>query len=145
MKTYYGVRRPDVDNQIGVSLTGPGATSSFLNIGESQKVYNHSVGFDWGYGGSGPAQTALAILLDHTGNPEEAQRWYQDFKWEFVSGWDNAWRITGKEIDAWLVQKRQGAAQKPITASKLIKTGICGCPTGYPGPAGPSGPGSIQG
>lgn len=31
-------------------------------------VYNHSpTGFEWGYGGSGPAQTALAILCDYLG------------------------------------------------------------------------------
>jgi len=31
---------------------------------ESQKIRNHSPdGFNWGYGGSGPAQLALAILL----------------------------------------------------------------------------------
>ena len=30
----------------------------------SCKVYNHSpTGFSWGYGGSGPSQLALAILL----------------------------------------------------------------------------------
>lgn len=30
------------------------------------ELYNHSPnGFEWGYGGSGPAQLALAILADH--------------------------------------------------------------------------------
>ena len=29
-------------------------------------LWNHSpTGFEWGYGGSGPAQLALAILADH--------------------------------------------------------------------------------
>jgi hypothetical protein len=32
---------------------------------KSQKVWNHSPdGFNWGYGGSGPAQLALAICLE---------------------------------------------------------------------------------
>ena len=32
----------------------------------SQKIWNHSpTGFEWGYGGSGPAQLALALLLDY--------------------------------------------------------------------------------
>jgi hypothetical protein len=48
-----------------------------LTAKRSQKHYNHSPdGFNWGYMGSGPAQLALAVLLevndDATG--------YQDFK-----------------------------------------------------------------
>lgn len=42
---------------------------------------NHSPdGFEWGYMGSGPAQLALAILADATGNDDFALRYYQDFK-----------------------------------------------------------------
>lgn len=52
-----------------------------IKPGPSLRLRNHSpTGFSWGYGGSGPAQTALAILLAVTGDPEEAQRWYQSFK-----------------------------------------------------------------
>jgi hypothetical protein len=33
-------------------------------------LWNHSpTGFEWGYGGSGPAQLALALLADHLGKP----------------------------------------------------------------------------
>ena len=36
-----------------------------LNPEPSQELWNHSPdGFNWGYGGSGPAQLALALLLD---------------------------------------------------------------------------------
>src|SRR5262249_40617485 len=32
------------------------------------EIRNHSpTGFEWGYGGSGPAQLALAIIADHIG------------------------------------------------------------------------------
>jgi len=42
---------------------------------------NHSpTGFEWGYGGSGPAQLALAILCDALNDDERALRHYQDFK-----------------------------------------------------------------
>lgn len=52
----------------------------------SQKIINHSPdGFMWGYGGSGPAQLALAILLHVTDDAEKAQRFYQAFKWHFVA------------------------------------------------------------
>jgi hypothetical protein len=51
----------------------------------SQRIRNHSPdGFSWGYGGSGPAQLALAILLEII--PEtEARMYYQEFKSKFVA------------------------------------------------------------
>lgn len=49
----------------------------------SQRVNNHSPdGFNWGYGGSGPAQLALAIMLKLTGKEEG----YQHFKWAVIAG-----------------------------------------------------------
>ena len=46
---------------------------------------NHSpTGFEWGYGGSGPAQLALALLAD-VFDDVFALRHYQDFKWEVVA------------------------------------------------------------
>lgn len=46
---------------------------------------NHSpTGFSWGYGGSGPAQLALAILADSMGD-EAALEHYQGFKSEVVA------------------------------------------------------------
>ena len=57
----------------------------YLSPARSQKVLNHSPdGFNWGYGGSGPAQLALAILLELEGE-EKAIESYQDFKWNFVA------------------------------------------------------------
>jgi hypothetical protein len=52
----------------------------------SQKVWNHSPdGFSWGYGGSGPAQLALALLL-HAGVKERmAVELHHDLKREFVA------------------------------------------------------------
>lgn len=35
-----------------------------IGINESQGYILHSDGYEWGYGGSGPAQTSLAILLE---------------------------------------------------------------------------------
>lgn len=52
----------------------------------SQKLFNHSPdGFMWGYGGSGPAQLALAILMKVTRNNELALSLYQKFKWEHIA------------------------------------------------------------
>jgi hypothetical protein len=51
----------------------------------SQSVIDHSPdGFNWSYGGSGPAQLALAILLIHT-DRHAALRFYQDFKWQYIA------------------------------------------------------------
>lgn len=57
-----------------------------LNLGKSLKVRNHSpTGFNWSYGGSGPAQTALAILLEFA-DKDLAEMFYQDFKFAWVAG-----------------------------------------------------------
>jgi len=48
----------------------------------SQKIINHSPdGFNWGYGGSGPAQLALAIMLEIKGKPD----YYQELKWDLIA------------------------------------------------------------
>jgi len=48
----------------------------------SQGIRNHSPdGFSWGYGGSGPAQLALAVILELTGKAEG----YQEFKWQTIA------------------------------------------------------------
>lgn len=56
-----------------------------LSPKRSQKVFNHSPdGFNWGYGGSGPAQLALAVLLEIT-TKEEALAGYQQFKRDVIA------------------------------------------------------------
>lgn len=71
-----------------------------LRLEPSLKVVNHSpTGFNWGYCGSGPAQLALAILLDYTGDPEAALASYQGFKFQFVGGWKDNWSISSVEIE----------------------------------------------
>ncbi len=55
--------------------------------GPSQRVYNHSPdGFNWGYGGSGPAQLALAVCLRLTGDRDLSFVLYPDFKWRVIAG-----------------------------------------------------------
>ena len=51
----------------------------------SQKLRNHSPdGFNHGYGGSGPSQLALAILLEIF-SEKIAEENYQDFKWKEIA------------------------------------------------------------
>ena len=52
---------------------------------KSQKVNNHSPdGFAWGYGGSGPAQLALAVLLEIF-TQQQALNFYEYFKNQIIA------------------------------------------------------------
>jgi len=78
-----------------------------LNPKHSQNVYNHSPdGFNWGYGGSGPSQLALAILLVLV-DKEQAVKFYQDFKWKFIAtlNQNHNFEIEINAIREWLAVK----------------------------------------
>lgn len=69
----------------------------------SFKLYLHSLdGFNWGYGGSGPAQLALALLYNATHDKQLTLDNYQAFKWQFVAHWGDTWQITDQAIRDWL-------------------------------------------
>src|SRR5262245_15107391 len=62
---------------------------------------NHSpTGFEWGYGGSGPAQLALAILADALADDDRAVRLHQRFKWRAITTITRAerWYMTRKMV-----------------------------------------------
>jgi Family of unknown function (DUF6166) len=64
---------------------------------------NHSpTGFSWGYGGSGPAQLAVALLADALGDDDRAIRLHQCFKFKVVACWPEGerWWITAEQITA---------------------------------------------
>lgn len=63
-------------------------------------LWDHSpTGFEWGYGGSGPAQLALALLADALGDDEEALRLHQPFKWDVVSRLpEEGWRLRSEDV-----------------------------------------------
>jgi len=66
-------------------------------------LYPHSLdGFQWGYGGSGPAQLALAILADCLGD-DVALRYYQQFKWDLVAHLPKAdWELDEVVVHSWV-------------------------------------------
>jgi uncharacterized protein DUF6166 len=72
-----------------------------ISPASSLQVANHSpTGFEFGYPGSGPAQLALAILLDFLDGEAHRAAWHhQAFKFRFVARWsgDRA-EITGAAI-----------------------------------------------
>lgn len=76
---------------------------------------NHSPdGFEWGYGGSGPAQLALAILAD-VADDETAQQHYQLFKRDVIAGLSgNQWELGSYDVIAWLDRQTKGeSADEP--------------------------------
>jgi len=68
-------------------------------------LHNHSpTEFEWGYGGSGPAQLALALLADHLGDDEQALSLYQQFKFAVVAKLPrDGWSLTSDTITHALV------------------------------------------
>jgi hypothetical protein len=75
-------------------------------------LWNHSpTGFEWGYGGSGPAQLALAILADHLQDDEIAVNLHQNFKFAVVAKLGHqAWSLTTAQVDSAVkLLRRKGA------------------------------------
>lgn len=75
-----------------------------LTPGYSQTVRNHSPdGFSWGYGGSGPAQLALALMLVFLPR-HYAEKLYQDFKWDVIAKLpqDQDFYLDNNDIRSWI-------------------------------------------
>jgi hypothetical protein len=84
-----------------------------ISLNPRLDLWNHSpTGFAWGYGGSGPAQLALAILADRLRRLYPyaeadllATDLHQRFKFKVVANLvTNEWRMYFETIDAWLGQ-----------------------------------------
>jgi len=100
MKTYEGRRQ---GHAVIVTVNG-------RPLNPRLDLYNHSLtGFEWGYGGSGPAQLALALLADHLANDREALDTYQRFKWAVIAELPRKqrWTLTSREIDQALERIRE--------------------------------------
>ena len=78
----------------------------------SLKVRNHSpTGFAWSYGGSGPSQLALGILLEET-DQATAERLYMDLKWTVISNLpEKNWSLSSEEVQNWLNQKGRAVSE----------------------------------
>lgn len=72
-------------------------------------LWKHSPArFEWGYGGSGPAQLALAILADHLADDRQAFDFHHRFKWIVISELPRRhWTLTSQEIDQALQTLRE--------------------------------------
>ena len=80
-----------------VSMNGQPFTAA-----RSLLLRKHSpTGFEWGFAGSGPAQLALALLLEVT-SEEAALMLYQSFKFDVVVKLNESWILADTDILAWL-------------------------------------------
>lgn len=84
-------------------------------------VHHSPTGFEWGYGGSGPADLALSILALVIGEEQEtvkifegrtcgAQAWqlHQSFKREVVAGFAHeAWSLSVGQIRQWIADREK--------------------------------------
>jgi len=82
-------------------------------------LWNHSpTGFEWGYGGNGPAQLALAILADHLGDDEQAFNFHHRFKWAVTAELPRrSWTLTSQQIDQVLQTLREAEQTLESVAS----------------------------
>lgn len=118
MKTYMG-RRDGRGDAIVEVLDGNGGR---IPLPLRLDLVNHSpTGFEWGFGGSGPAQLALALLADALQGhapptlkaDDVAERLHHDFKHSIIArlAQSEAWSITESRVReiAQLLEARRGA------------------------------------
>lgn len=108
---YVGIR-PKVDNQVGGTRVVRVGSDGVKELPWRLDLVNHSpTGFEWGYGGSGPAQLALALLADATGDDDYARAKHQRFKFNVVGRLPHDdWVIPLVDILGWVRQHPLGLA-----------------------------------
>jgi len=73
----------------------------------SRGVRDYSSEFMWGYGGSGPSQLALALLLFFGASENEAMAYYQELKRDLVARLPEAdFEIENSKVVDWLEARR---------------------------------------
>lgn len=90
MSTYEGKRTID-----GLVVTKDGKR---LDEHYDVKCFT-SWGFEWTYEGESPQQLALAILVEHLGDPQRALRLSGPFMTTVIANLDNDWTLTSTQID----------------------------------------------
>jgi hypothetical protein len=101
MKTYQGVRMADGTAIVRVAEKLAEDAVVLRSLALRLDLANHSpTGFEWGYGGSGPAQLAVAILADVLADDALAVRLHQDFKWAAIAPLERSapWVMTEDDV-----------------------------------------------
>lgn len=113
-------------------------------------VRHSPAGFEWGYGGSGPADLARSLLAHHLNNTPPNPRVYQRFKAQVVQllprDPDGEWELTSEQVAEFLatVLDEIGVDCPVCLDSGFAEKGRCPCQTGQfcdccGGLIGPSG------
>lgn len=102
---------PTYDRNGQLTLMQHSCSGIRTNI-QRTETYHSPSGFNFGYGGSGPADTALNICLMFT-DKESAYNIYQDFKWKFLATGteENRLVIPKSEILAFISKKIKGESE----------------------------------
>ena len=81
-------------------------------------AWHSPAGFEWGFGGSGPAELALNILLQATGDRDFAAQHHQAFKREFVAPLPfDGGVIESAKISEWIGECRPDRGEMQTRAS----------------------------
>ncbi len=97
MRVYMGLR---IGGTCHVYLWDAELPSRPIRLDMRTDLRNHSPdGPEWGYMGSGPAQLALALAADATGEDQRALDVYQHIKGKIQEGWGReCWSMTDERV-----------------------------------------------
>jgi len=132
MKTYHGWR--DASGLCHIMVREPFRRNRSLEPPPGRVT--SPTGFDWGTAGSGPAQTALALLADALDDHERAVRLHQHFKFAVIGHLNRLepWEMTAEQIVE-VAARLEGYAPTPaVTATDRLARR----PPGLRRPASPS-------
>ena len=88
-----------------------------------RQIKRHSpAGFEWGYGGSGPADLANSILAEQLGVAQGVSpRLYQQFKFNVVAGLEReGFRLSSETVNQWLKARWQAGDEDGIRADLSV-------------------------
>lgn len=78
-------------------------------------------GFEWGYGGSGPHQLALALLLDVTSDPQRAYHAHHAFTASVIAHLPRKeWTLTSRRILSWLSAWENTGVKEAVSPRELL-------------------------
>jgi hypothetical protein len=97
--------RAPIDGAFTFDREDANAVVRFQGVEFPQRWIVHSCGFEWGYGGSGPADLALNILGRFV-TPRTAWLLHQDFKWQFIAPMvESGGSLSANAILGWLAPR----------------------------------------
>jgi len=108
IKIYHGVYDRDA-GECFITVEQDGFETPLVH-----RVLHSPTGFQWGYGGSGPADTARSILWDYLGHEPDSSL-YQAFKFDVVAKFPQGgdWTMSGDDVKTWLEEHNVVVDESP--------------------------------